>query len=224
MQSEIRHRPDFASVRFAMAKGESVQAEPGAMMGMSGGLKPTTNIPGGLLGAAKRALAGESVFLVTWTAEGADETLHLAPPMPGDIVAIPVEAPLVVQRGGFLAATNGVSLDAQWAGAKGFFSGEGLVMLRATGSGTLWLGSYGAISEREVDGVWRVDTGHIVAFDATLTWSVTRVGGWKSTFLSGEGLVVEFRGKGRVWFQTRSADTLAGFLHPFRRIRPKTNQ
>ncbi len=222
MNTDIRNRPDYASLVVHLEPGEALVAEPGAMMASSASLKPTTNIPGGIFGAAKRAIAGESVFQVTWAAGTTPADLHLAPPMPGDIVAVPVDGrSIVVQRGGWMASTKGVTLDAKWGGAKGWLSGEGLVLLRVGGEGTAWLCSYGAIEERTVDGSWRVDTSHVVAFDETLEWNVERVGGWKATFLSGEGLVVSFRGKGRVWFQTRSAPTLAGFLHPFRRVRPK---
>jgi uncharacterized protein (TIGR00266 family) len=221
MRTEIRKRPDFASLVVDLDPGDAIVAEPGAMMASSGGLTPTTNIPGGLFGAAKRMLAGESVFQVTWKAAKAS-SLHLAPPMPGDVVEVALDGrPVLVQRGSWMASTPGVGIEARWGGIKGLVAGEGLVLLGLTGQGTAWLASYGAIEERHVDGVWKVDTSHVVAFDESLEWGVERVGGWKATLFSSEGLVVGFRGRGRVWFQTRSAPTLAGFLHPFRRIQPK---
>jgi uncharacterized protein (AIM24 family) len=79
--------------------------------------------------------------------------------------------------------------------------------------------SYGAIHPVEVDGGYVVDTGHIVAFDDTLTYRVRSVGGLKSLFFSSEGLVCEFSGRGRLWIQTRNASALAAFLHPFRRVK-----
>ncbi len=71
---------------------------------------------------------------------------------------------------------------------------------------------FGGIVEKEVDGRFVVDTGHIVAFDDTLDFSVRRVGGLKATLLSGEGLVAEFRGSGRIWIQTRSVAGYVGWL------------
>ena len=89
--------------------------------------------------------------------------------------------------------------------------------------GDLWIASYGAIHIEQVSGSYVVDTTHIVAFDESLTYKVRSVGGMKSLFLSGEGMVCEFSGTGRVWFQTRSASSLAEFLHPFRAVKPKNN-
>ena len=85
------------------------------------------------------------------------------------------------------------------------------------------MSSYGAISKVDVAGSYQIDTTHVVAFDESLQWNVTKVGGIKSLFLSGEGMVVNFTGTGRVWFQTRSAPNLPSFLHPFRKVKPKQN-
>lgn len=220
MNVEIRNRPDYASLHVFMDEGEQVVTESGAMMGMDPGLKMETNMKGGLLGAAKRALGGESVFLNTYTSTGAAQRLDLAPSAPGDIVEVDISAqPVMVQRGGYLAMTPGVTLDAKWAGAKSFFAGEALVMLRGHGEGKLWICSYGAIEEIEVSGTYIVDTSHIVAFQESLTYTLRKVGGLKSLFLSGEGLVCEFRGTGKLWVQTRNAPNLASFLHPFRTVR-----
>ncbi len=223
MQVEIHHRPDYASLHLRLAKGEQIVTETGAMMGMDPAIQLESSLKGGLMAAAKRALTGESLFLNTWTATADGQRLDLAPSQPGDVEAVRLDGgTVVVQRGSFLAATPGVTLDAKWAGARGFFSGEGLVMIRATGAGDLYLSSYGAIARVDVDGVYQVDTTHVVAFDESLRWEVTRAGGLKSLLLSQEGLLCQFTGRGRVWFQTRSAPNLASFLHPFRRVKPSS--
>ena len=129
----------------------------------------------------------------------------------------------MVQRGSFCASTTGVTVDTKWGGAKTFFGGEGLLMLKCHGAGDLWVSSYGAIHAVDVKETYTVDTGHIVAFEESLTFTVRKVGGMKSLFFSGEGLVCEFSGTGRLWVQTRNAPALASFLHPFRRVKPKTN-
>lgn len=223
MRHEIKNKPDFASLHVFLDAGESVVTEAGAMMGMDPGLKMATNMKGGLLGAAKRALGGESVFLNTYTGTAPGQRLDVAPSSPGDMIHVAMDGSraVMVQRGSFCASTTGVEVSAKWGGAKAFFGGEGLIMLKCTGAGELWLSSYGAIHEVDVQGSYTVDTSHIVAFEDTLTFNVTRSGGMKSLFLSKEGLVCAFSGHGRLWIQTRNAPALAGFLHPFRRVKAK---
>ena len=224
MQHEIKNKPDFASLHFQLDSGEQVVTESGAMMGMSSDLKMETNMKGGLLGAASRALGGESVFLNTYTATADGQRLDIAPSMPGDMEHIPIGGKAVmVQSGSYCASTTGVTVDSKWGGAKTFFGGEGFIMLRCSGQGDLWISSYGAIHAVQVDGSYTVDTGHIVAFEEGLQFTVRKEGGMKSLFFGGEGLVCEFSGKGTLWFQTRNANALAGFLHPFRRVKPKSN-
>ncbi|TNE86884.1 MAG: TIGR00266 family protein [Deltaproteobacteria bacterium] len=221
MQHEIRNKPDFASLHVLLDEGEAVVTEAGAMMGMDPALKMDTNMQGGIFGAAKRALGGESVFLNTYTGTGAGQRLDVAPSQPGDMEHIPVSGAVVVQRGSYLASTPGIEVSAKWGGAKTFFGGEGLIMLRCEGQGDLWISSYGAIHQVDVQGGYTVDTSHIVAFDESLTFQVRKSGGLKSLFFSSEGLVCQFSGTGRLWIQTRNAPALAGFLHPFRRVQNK---
>lgn len=224
MDFAIKNRPDFACLTVTLANGEKVQTETGAMMGMSPALKMETNMQGGLFAAAKRALGGESMFLNTYTATGDGQRLDVAPSQPGDMEHIKLDnSAVAVSKGGYVACTPGVTIDAKFGGFSSFKAGEGLVMLRCHGTGDLWISSYGAIHCQQVTGTYIVDTGHIVAFDESLTFTVRGLGGVKSLFFSGEGRVCEFKGNGRVWFQTRGASTLAAFLHPFRRIKPKSN-
>ncbi len=223
MQFEIKNKPDYASLHFVLATGDQVVAETGSLMGMSGGVKLESNMKGGIMGALKRAAGGESVFLNTYTATADGQQVDLAPATPGDMVHVPLSGNTVmVQRGSYIACSPGVTVDTKWGGAKSFFSGEGLFMLRCTGQGDLFISSYGAIHQVDVKGTYIVDTTHVVAFDEGLQFNVRKVGGLKSFFLSAEGLVVEFTGHGRVWFQTRSAPGLAGFLHPFRSVEKKS--
>lgn len=224
MEFTIQNAPDYASLHIILASGEQVVTETGAMMGMSSELKLDTNMKGGLLGAAKRALGGESLFLNTYTATADGQRLDLAPSAPGDMRHIQLNGNgVMIQSGAFCACTPEVTVDSKWGGAKTFFAGEGLFMLKCHGTGDLWMSSYGAIHEVEIDGSYIVDTTHIVGFEETLDFSITKVGGLKSLFFSSEGLVCNFTGKGKLWFQTRSAPSLASFLHPFRRVKPNSN-
>jgi len=222
MRHEFIGKPDYAMVRLSLAAGEEVVAEAGAMVGMSANLKMETSMRGGLLAAAKRKmLGGESLFMNKYKAEGGEGVLELAPAATGDVIHFPLNGSLIVQSGSYLASGTGIKIDTKFQGLKGFFSGEKLFMLRADGQGDLFVSSYGAIHEVNVNGDYVVDTGHIVAFEETLTYSVTRVGGWKATFLSSEGLVCRFTGAGKLYIQTRNMPSFISWVNPFRRIQKK---
>jgi uncharacterized protein (TIGR00266 family) len=196
MEYEIDHGPSYALGVVHLEVGEQFQAEAGAM---SDSIKMTTAVRGGLLKGLRRSLmGGESFFINTFEAEQAGE-VTIAPPLPGDIVALDVSEPLLIQSGSFLAATPEVEVDTKWGGGKTFFSGESLFLLRCTGRGTVFVSSYGAIRLVDLSAGERytVDTGHMVAFDETVRYSVGRSGGWKTTMFSGEGLVAKIEGPGR---------------------------
>jgi uncharacterized protein (TIGR00266 family) len=115
-----------------------------------------------------------------------------------------------------------VETDTKWGGAKTFFGGEGLIMLRCSGNGTLILSSYGAIHEINLNAgeSFTVDTGHLVAFSEKIGFRVRSIGGVKTTIFGGEGLVVDLTGPGKVLLQTRSVGAFLDWLLP--RI-PKTS-
>jgi uncharacterized protein (TIGR00266 family) len=105
-------------------------------------------------------------------------------------------------------------MDTKWGGAKTFFGGEGLIMLRCVGNGTLILSSYGAIHELDLqDGEsYTVDTGHLVAFSEKIGFNVRTIGGLKSTIFGGEGLVIDLTGPGKILMQTRSVGAFLDWL------------
>ncbi|MDZ7701581.1 MAG: TIGR00266 family protein [Halobacteriales archaeon] len=217
MDATIDHRPAFALLTVDLEAGEAVRAEAGAMVGKDDGIDVETGASGGLLGSLKRSvLGGESFFQNTFTAERAG-SVSLAPPLPGDVVRHDLDDETVyVQSGSYLASEPSIDLDTEFGGAKTFFGSEGLFLLSLTGTGPTFLASYGAIQERDLDAGERytVDTGHIVAFEGSASFDVRRVGGLKSTLFSGEGLVCEFEGPGRVWLQSRSQDAFLSWLIP----------
>lgn len=226
MQHEIRHNPDFGTLRVQFdAPGEAVVAESGAMVARDSAIQMQTNMRGGFGAALKRKLlGGESLFQNTFTATAPGQSLWIAPAPEGSIqeVAVQPGMEIFLQSGAYLASTQGVQLDTKWQGAKGFFSGEGLFLLKAYGQGMLWFSSYGGIHAVDIGQQYQgyiCDTTHMVAFTQGLQYSVRSVGGMKSLFLSGEGLVCEFRGQGRLWMQTRNPGALANFLQPFRPTR-----
>ena len=121
---------------------------------------------------------------------------------------------MLVQSGSWTASDPGVDVDSKWGGGKSFFSGEGLLLLRCTGSGDLLVSSYGAIRRLDLVAgeVLTLDTGHVVAFDDSVQYAVRKAGSWKSSILGGEGLVTDFTGPGRVWFQTRNTSDLVDWM------------
>ena len=216
MQIDIRYQPAYSLAIVALGPDESVQA--GAMVSMSANLEVETAMKGGLLGAVTRSvLGGETLFANTFTSRGGPGEITLAPSLPGDIATMSMNnETLYVQSGSFLASVPAINLDLKWGGAKTFFGSEGLFLLRAGGSGPIVLCSYGAIHKVPLDGHRRYicDTGHVVAFTQGLDFEVRKVGGWKSTLLSGEGLVCEFRGAGDLYLQTRSTQAFLSWLIP----------
>jgi uncharacterized protein (TIGR00266 family) len=219
VQNEIIYRPSYSIVRLLMEPGEQVRAEAGAMVAMTPNMQMETAARGGLLGGLKRALlTKESFFINTFTCQGGQGELLLAPSLSGDITHVPMGGgSMMVQSGSFIASTPGIETDTAWGGAKGFFSGEGLFLLRCTGQGDLFISSYGAIHVVQLAAGqnYVVDTGHMVAFEDTMTYTVQRVGGLKQTLFSGEGLVCNFVGPGRLYLQTRSFDAFVRFLSPY---------
>ena len=121
----------------------------------------------------------------------------------------------MVQSGSWIASDPAVDVDAKWGGGKTFFSGEGLLLLRCSGRGDLLMST---LRRPAVHSPWppgeamTLDTGHVVAFDDTVTYKVRKAGSWKSTILGGEGLVTDFTGPGRVWLQTRSSSDLVAWI------------
>ena len=227
MRYEFLQKPDFAMVRVWFERaGEQLLVESSAMVAKDTALEMKTSLQGGLAAAAKRKLlGGESLFQNTFTATQPGQSLWLAASAEGDADVFEMGAePLMMASGAFLACAPTVTLDTKWGGAKGFFSGAGLFLLKAQGQGPLFFSAYGGIHVVDVDERGYVcDTSHIVAFTGGLDFRVRKVGGLKSLFLSGEGLVCEFRGRGRLWISTRSPDALAAFLHPFRPVQRQSS-
>lgn len=217
MHHEITNRPSYALLTVNLDQGQRIRTEAGAMVSYSDGIDVKTKASGGLLGSLKRkALGGESFFMNTFAATDPG-AVTLAPALPGDIVHHDLEGEtLLVQSGSYLAADTAIDVDTRFGGAKTFFGSEGLFLLELSGSGSVFLSSYGAIEPVELAAgeTYTVDTGHIVAFEETTSFTVERIGGLRSTLFSGEGLVCRFTGPGTVWLQTRSTDAFLAWLIP----------
>lgn len=218
MQVQTRQGPAYGVARITLSGGEEVKVESGAMMAMSTGVTLHSRAEGGVLKSLKRAaLGGESFFVSTYTAPAQGGFVDVAARLPGDIVSYDLQPsmPLFIQKGSWLANANSVAIDAKWGGFKNMFGSEGAFIVRAEGSGPVVFACYGALEVWELAAGQSItlDTGHMVAYEASVSMQLRQVtGGIVQTFKSGEGLVFDFTGPGRVWSQTRNPNELLGWL------------
>lgn len=219
MQVDIRHAPSFAVARCTLAGGEHVKVEAGAMMATSDGVALDAKMEGGLLKGLRRSvLGGESLFITSFHAPPQGGWVDVSANLPGDIVVQQLDASrgLNLSRGSWLASEPGVSLDTQWGGFKNLAGGEGGFLVHATGTGTVVLGCFGAIDLWELGAGERLvlDAGHMVAYDAGVQYELRRAAQGRTiqSMKSGEGLVFEFTGPGRVWGQSRNPGALVTWL------------
>lgn len=209
MKVDVRHQPDSTIAHVMMDPQEELMAEAGAMIAMTD-LSVSTTLRkgkgGGILGGMKRLLAGESLFLSTFRTNNGPGEIYLAPKLMGDILPYQMtETGLVAQSTSYLASTAGVDVELGFQGIKSLFSGESIFWLNITGNGLVLLNSFGGIYQIDVDGEYIVDTGHIVAFEKSLSFSIKKASASLiGSFLGGEGFVCLFQGKGRLFCQTHN--------------------
>jgi uncharacterized protein (TIGR00266 family) len=218
MRTEFTHRPSYTHLIVHLEDGESVVAEPGAMVGHSPTVRVETSTSGdGLLGSAKSMLGGESLFANEFVAEDGPGTVTLAPPTPGDVFEHELDdETLYTIDGAFLAASASVEIDAELGGLKSMLGEASLTPLALKGSGSAFATAYGGLERLELDAgeSYVLDNEHLVAWDGTIDFETRSVGGLKSSLLGGEGLVFEFTGPGTAWYQTRDLDAFVSVLEP----------
>jgi uncharacterized protein (TIGR00266 family) len=218
MEIATRHTPAYGVARLTLAAGEQVRVESGAMMAMSSGVTLASKAEGGIMKSLKRAaLGGESFFVSTYAAPAGGGFVDVAARLPGDISSYTVDPgrALFISKGSWVANEKTVTINTQWGGFKNMFGSEGGFILRAEGDGQAVFACYGALE------VWNlqpgqsitVDTGHMVAYEESVQMAIRKAsGGLVQTFKSGEGLVFDFAGPGRVWTQTRNPNELLGWI------------
>ncbi|WP_280401893.1 TIGR00266 family protein [Nocardia carnea] len=218
MKVELRHNPSSTVARCVLAGGEPVRVETGAMVAHSAGVTLEAKAEGGILAGLKRSvLSGESFFVSTFTAPANGGWVDVAPSLPGDMLALPIAAdrPYFISRGGWIANSAGVRVESQWGGFANLFGGEGGFGLRAEGQGEVVVGVFGAIDTFDLASGEQVsiDTGHVVAYDLTMQFTIRRAVSGRSlqSLKSGEGLVFDFTGPGRVLLQTRNPRAFASW-------------
>lgn len=196
------HKDSNTTLTVQLAIGCPLTVKPGAMIAMS----PSITLKGSLRFSMKKLIAGGEMAYSTFTGPG---ELLLAPPALGDITNIRLsgEEQWSVGKDAFLACTQGVLKDYKRQGiGKALFSGEGLYVYKVSGSGIIWITSFGAIIQKNlVEGEeYIVDNGHLVAWNTKYTLERGASGGIISNISAGEGFVCRFTGPGTVLLQTRS--------------------
>ncbi|AMX82514.1 hypothetical protein GS3922_01860 [Geobacillus subterraneus] len=219
---------DMQFVEIELDPRESVIAEAGGMMMMEDGITMETifgdgssggrGLLGRLVGAGKRLLTGESLFMTVFTNQGSDRRrVAFAAPYPGKIIPVDLSqlgGKLICQKDSFLCAAKGVSVGIEFQrklGA-GFFGGEGFIMQKLEGDGLAFLHAGGTIHRRELQPgeKLRIDTGCLVAMTKEVDYDIEYVGNIKTAFFGGEGLfLATVTGPGAVWVQSLPFSRLA---------------
>jgi uncharacterized protein (TIGR00266 family) len=217
MKIRTEGKPVFAYVVVDLEPGETIIAEADAMSSMSADLDMDAKFNGGFfVGLLKKFLGGESLFVNHFT-NNTSQTLqlHLTQPTPGDIEIKELDGntSYCIQRGGYIASDKGVKLGVKWAGLGSLIGGEGLFKLVVSGTGKVIFGAYGGLLEKEIDGEYIVDTGHLVAYEPGMKLKPQLAGGIFSSFFGGEGFVTRVEGKGKIYIQTRNISGLASWVN-----------
>jgi uncharacterized protein (TIGR00266 family) len=197
---------------------ETITAESGAMTYMTPNIEAhTRKREKSLLGTLGLALIGRQSFWVNdYTATKEPGTAAFAAAPVGDIETIEItpNKGYIIQKSAYIASTQNVDLDIKWEGfTKGLF-GQGLFMLKATGNGTIFINTFGAIDKHtlEPNQTLIVDNFHLVAFSESCSYKVTKFGGLKETILGGEGLVTQITGPGDIYIQTKNLSEFVNWL------------
>ncbi|PHH67725.1 hypothetical protein CDD82_1175 [Ophiocordyceps australis] len=206
----ISHRDTNTLLTIQLAMGCPLDGKAGAMIAMS----PTVTVKGQIKFSVKKVIAGADINSTRFIGPG---ELLLAPPMLGDITSVRISGNenWSVGHDAYLASTQGVIKDHKRQGlGKALFSGEGLWVYRLSGTGIMWISSFGAIIRKDlIEGErYIVDNGHLVAWNTKYVLERVTSGGFISNFASGEGLVCKFTGPGTVFIQTRNAKAFTAYI------------
>lgn len=215
MQYEI-HGTTMQVLDIHLNQGEAVYTESGGMAWMKGNIEMDTNTRGGLMAGLGRALAGESLFMTTYTSQVDNGLVTFAPEVPGKILDFQLEAgqSVICQKDAFMCAEESVQLEIHFRkklGA-GLFGGEGFILQKLTGPGVAFVEIPGEVRVYELAAgeEMKIDPGHLAMFEPSVSYDIARVKGLKNIFLSGEGLfLANVKGPGKVWLQSLPLSNLA---------------
>jgi uncharacterized protein (TIGR00266 family) len=221
MEIRISSGPAYSIAQVLLDQGESIFSEPGAMVAFapSGGIAVSSGFSSGILASTvRKVFAQENLMSVKYTAVVAGAWVYLAPKFPGDIIDIKVhlDDAISVQSGSYLAHSDGVAIAGKVGSVQTVLLKEGATILQAKGEGTLLIAAYGGIEQIPLGAGQQlvVDTGHLVAWSASISMRVGPLNGVVSSAMTGEGLVGELTGPGVVYIQTRAEQHLRSWLFP----------
>ena len=222
---EITHGPAFAMLRVDVQPGQTVIAEAGAMVARHSHVNMDVKMNAGrspgffdklkaFFIAFLRKMAGGETFFVNHFAAPQPGSVWIAPAMSGQIHYRRMNGEtLTLSTGAYLAHCGDVDMKLKFGGLKALMAKEGAFFLQVSGVGDLWFNSYGGIQAVEVNGSYVVDNGHLVGYEGGLTFNIKSAGGGMMGLMaSGEGLVCEFNGQGRIYIQSRNTSSLVGWL------------
>lgn len=222
---EVTHGPSFSMLRVDLLPGTTVIAEAGSMVARDSHVQMRTRLNAspmaGFWGSVRaffvaflRRLLGAETFILTQYRAPMPGRVWLAPPLAGQIVHRSLHGEtLVLAAGAYLAHAGDITLRLRFGGLKGILAKRGPFFLELTGHGDLFFATYGAVQCLEVSAPFSLDNGHLVGYEGTLSFEVRSAGGGLLGLLaSGEGLVCDFSGSGRVYVQTRSVGSLVGWV------------
>jgi|SRR5205823_2050301 len=209
-------------VHVEIGPSELVWGEAGSMVYFTGNVRMEAKARGGLMQGLKRVLTRESFFVTEFTSDGGPGVIAFAGRVPGKIAAIDLHGGKnwIFQKDAFLAAESGVQFDVAFQKGMGsiLFGGEGFILQRFHGEGTLWVHSPGDLVEYVLSPgqVMKVSSGHTVGWEDTVAFDIQTVGGLKTAFFGGEGLfITTLTGPGRVLMQSMTLGKLASALVPY---------
>ncbi len=208
-------------VNVELQPGEEFNSVAGAMAYMSGNMRMESKMEGGLMAGLKRSLSGASLFLLKYVPQGGVGTVGLAGKAPGKVLDLDVgKGSWIVQRTGYLGSETTVHLDMAFQKKMGsmLFGGEGLILQKLSGSGLAFVHACGDLNIVDLapGQQYKVSTANAVAWEESVSYDITSVGGIKTALFSGEGLfVTTLTGPGRIVIQSMTLGDLAESLIPY---------
>ena len=209
-------------VEVKLNKGESMYTQSGGMAYQTEGIKMNTNARGGVMKSLGRMFSGESIFMANYIAETDGAMVAFASTVPGAVVPVDLRnlpGGLIMQKGAFLCAEQSVETSVAFTKkfTAGLFGGEGFILQKAQGNGTVFLEIDGDVIQKELapGEVLKVDTGNVVAFESKVSYEIETVKGLGNIFLGGEGLfLTKLTGPGKIILQSQNFNDFVGKIIP----------
>ncbi len=222
MHVEVANNGAFGSALVQLDPRDEFVSESGAMYRASSNVDidvtTRSRSSGGIMSGVRRMISGESFFFSRYrVTDHRPGEVGLAPNLQGQVALIECDGRTrwVCAGGSYLGSSPELNIDTQFQGVRGMLSGESLSFITLEGVGPLLVNAFGTITEIDVRGALTIDTGHVVAFEETLEYSIGKAGGsWISSFLTSEGLVLDFRGHGRVYVQSHNPSEFGRTIGP----------